>query len=229
MCVIIITRFLLFVYVSVQSWWQRRGSWTRWAVTAPQTPTAPRPPAVKTAPAAATLKMNGLLRHLRPQRTTACLSSTPAAPTAAPRRAEEDWWTHSVSSPLSSIWMSNEACPYLERVIVSYYSEIEVDRLIGPINPIAVLYSSGKVITAAMSLFHLHSSSVNSGMLQCYTVLLPVGVFRLIARLRDWPTYCLVGWRHELNFFAGRMLCFFYFAELPPIKWLVWTRPQTVL
>ena len=48
------------------------------------------------------------------------------------------------------------------------------------------------------SLFHLHSLSVNSGMLQCKhsmtnKVLLPVGVFGLSAGLRDWPPQHDVG------------------------------------
>ena len=48
------------------------------------------------------------------------------------------------------------------------------------------------------SLFHLHSSLVNSGMLQCYMVnkvLLPVSVFGLIISLRDWPTQHDIGLR----------------------------------
>lgn len=100
-----------------QSWWQRHGSWTRWAVvTARQTPTAPRLPAATTAPAAVTRRTNGLLHKHRPQPITACLSSTPARkPTVTTRRVEEDSWILSVSS-LRSLWSMRQLLPCQIRV-----------------------------------------------------------------------------------------------------------------
>lgn len=107
-CLVILNKSSFCLCTCGQSWWQRRGSWTRWAaVTARQTPTAPRLPAVTTAPAAVTRRTNGLLHKHRPRPITACLSSTPARkPTVATRRVEEDSWTLSVSSlrSLSGIW-----------------------------------------------------------------------------------------------------------------------------
>lgn len=86
------------------AWWPQEA-----VATARQTPT-PRPLAVTTAPAAVTRKTNGLLLKHRPWPITACLSSTPALkPIVATRRAEEDSWTRSVSSPLSSVWVCKVA------------------------------------------------------------------------------------------------------------------------